>query len=106
MGTFLALAILAILIEAIVQGCKQALSKWEWVSLALGALLCALAGVDAFTLLGVPLSVPGVAWLGPWIGALLTGLIVGRGASAVFDLWEKITTAKNGEPPSNTVNPA
>jgi hypothetical protein len=98
MGSIIALVILAVLVEAVVQGLKNAISKWEWVSLGLGALLCGLAGVDAFALLGVPLAIP-------VLGSVLTGLIAGRGASAVFDIWEKIKNVKAGEPPANPVNP-
>ena len=77
------MVVLAVLIQAIVEGIKGALSRWDYVSLGLGAILCPLAGVDAFDLLNVPLGVPVV-------GAVLTGLIVGRGAAAVYDVWRRI----------------
>lgn len=84
------LVIVAVLIQAAVEAVKGALGKWDLISLAMGAVLCPLAGIDAFTLLGVPLSVPGIEWLGTYIGAVITGVIAGRGANFVYDLWQKV----------------
>lgn len=77
------LVVMAVLIQAVVEGIKGALSRWDWVSLGLGAVLCPMAGIDAFALLGVPLALP-------YVGAVLTGLIVGRGAAAVYDVWRMV----------------
>ena len=86
----MALVAVAVLIQAVVEGIKGALSKWDWVSLGLGAVLCPLAGIDAFAVLGVPLSVP-------YVGAVLSGMIVGRGASAVYDVWRRVKGEETGE---------
>lgn len=83
MEALMTLFILAVLIQAIVEGVKNALTKWDYLSIALAALLCPLAGIDAFAVLGVPLKVP-------YVGAVLTGAVVGRGAAAVYDIWERI----------------
>ena len=80
MEMFTTVVIMAVLVQAIIEGIKGALSKWDWISLGLGAVVCALGGVDLFKLMGVPLQVP-------YVGAILTGLIVGRGAAAVYDIW-------------------
>lgn len=86
MENIVAVIALAVLVEAIVEGLKGALCGWDWVSLALGAGLCLLAEVDVFALAGVRLSIP-------YVGAALTGLIAGRGASVVFDLWDTLKKA-------------
>lgn len=83
MENIIAVAALSLLVEAVVEGFKGALCLWDWMSLALGAVLCVLAGVDVFAYAGIGLSVP-------YVGAALTGIIAGRGASVVFDLWEKL----------------
>ena len=90
MEVLLAVVSIAVLIQAIVEGVKGALSKWDWISLALGTVLCPLAGIDAFALLGVPLSTPFAPWVGSGLGAVLTGGRVGRGAAAVYDVWRRI----------------
>lgn len=85
--------LIAVLVEAIVQAIKAgvpegaAVPAWLWpaVSAGLGVLLCVLAGVDAFAVLGVGLSIPAV-------GCVLTGVLVSRGASFVHDIWHRINT--------------
>jgi len=77
----------AFLVEAIVDGIKGALSKWAWVALGLGAVLCGLSGLDIFDMAGIPLKIP-------YVGAVLTGLIAGRGSSALYDIWDKLKIIK------------
>jgi len=77
----------AFLIEAIVDGIKGALSKWAWVALGFGAVLGGLSGLDIFEMAGIPLKIP-------YVGAVLTGLIAGRGSSALYDLWDKLKLIK------------
>jgi len=90
MDVFLDLLLIAVLIEAMLEVVKGALIKWEWVTIALGAVICPLAGLDAFALLNLPLTVPGVPWLGGLIGAALTGVIASRGAYYLHDVWSRV----------------
>lgn len=97
MEVILAVVVIAVLVQAVVEGLKGALKVWDWVSLVLAAGVCVLARVDLFALMGVKLVVPveGLEWLGWAIGAVLTGLIAGRGASAVYDVWRMIKGEKS-----------
>jgi len=93
MNMVMALVTLAFLVEGIVDGFKGALSKWAWLALGLGAALGPLSGLDVFEMVGIPLRVP-------YMGSVLTGIVCGRGASVVYDLWDKLKGAK---PPGETV---
>jgi hypothetical protein len=83
-----------ILVEAIIQVAKgwvpetASVPGWLWpvVSAALGVAMCATAGVDALSALGVEISMP-------FIGRAVTGLLVSRGSNFLHDLWDRI----NGE---------
>ena len=83
MEAFATIIIFAVLIQAVVEAVKGALCKWDYISLALGAVLCPLAGLDAFTIVKLPLAVP-------YVGAVLTGIIAGRGAAFVYDIIERV----------------
>ena len=95
MEALVALVIMAILVEGVVDGIKGKLTLWQIVPSVLAAILCPLAGLDIFALLGIPLAVPVV-------GSVLTGAIIGRGSSAVHGLLDKLGKAKSGEPPDGT----
>ena len=99
MEVIMGLVIVATIIQAAIEAVKGALSKWDWMAVGLGVILCPLAGIDAFTIMGVPLVVPGVTWMGFYIGATLTGVIAGRGANFVYDLWAKMKIQKDPKPP-------
>lgn len=91
MDVFTVVFVVAVLVEAIVQVVKTwvpegvTLSGWVWpvVSAVIGVLLCLLAKVNVFDLLGVDLSIPAVS-------EVLTGVLVSRGAGFVHDLWGKV----------------
>ena len=88
----MALLALAVVVQGVIEGLKRALGVWDWVSLALGAVVCVMADVDVFSVLGVPLGLPHV-------GAALSGIVVGRGAAAVYDLWRRVKEPAS-EPPT------
>lgn len=83
--------VLSILVEAILEVVKGwapesiATPYWLWpaVGAVLGAVVCIAAGVDVFPLLNVQLSIP-------YLGAVLTGILISRGASFVHDVWGRI----------------
>lgn len=98
METIAIVFILAILVEAVVQVIKGWVPEdvnapaWLWpvVSAVLGVGVCIAASVDMLTLLGVSLPVP-------FLGPVLTGVLISRGASFVHDLWENIKGNVNNE---------
>lgn len=57
-------------------------------SAILGILLCLLANVDFFALVGVELSIP-------IVGVVLSGLLVSRGANFVHDLLKIVYEIQN-----------
>lgn len=82
------LIIVAILIEAIWENLKM-IWKDRKVNLntigvlILSIVVCLLAKIDIFPIVGLSLSVP-------FVGSGLTGIIVSRGANFVNDLFEKL----------------
>ena len=82
------LIIVAILIEAIWENLKMI---WEngkvsvnrCGSLILSIVICLLANIDIFPIVGITISIP-------LIGAGLTGIIVARGANFVNDLFTRL----------------
>lgn len=82
------LIIVAILIEAIWENLKM-IWKDRKISLntigvlVISIVVCLLAKIDIFPIVGLSLSVP-------FVGSGLTGIIVSRGANFVNDLFEKL----------------
>lgn len=82
------LIIVAILIEAIWENLKM-IWKDRKISLntigvlVISIIVCLLAKIDIFPIVGLSLSVP-------FVGSGLTGIIVSRGANFVNDLFEKL----------------
>lgn len=92
------LILLALLIEAVWETGKMVWQERHINVDRAGALLVGMgvaigAGVDAFTMVGLPLTVPflgdGIV-IGAVIGAGLTGIILSRGANFVHDLIKRI----------------
>lgn len=82
------LVIVAILVEAIWENLKMIWENGQFSFNRLGALVlailvCALAKVDLFVLLGITFSIPYIAYI-------FTGIIVSRGANFVNDLFSRI----------------
>jgi len=98
-GVIFDLLLIAVLIEALIEVFKGALARWEWVAIALGVMICTLAGLDVFGLRSTPLVVPGVSWLGGLIGSVLTGVLASRGANFLYDVWRRVRTLNDGNPP-------
>ena len=87
-----ALLFLSIVIEAVVTYARTLIvdRRFQW-QIAVAMLLgvgCALAfGVDLFAVAGIPAAVP-------YVGQMLTGVLLSRGSNYVFDLIGRLTTAK------------
>lgn len=82
------LIIIAILVEAIWENLKMIWDKNKLNinmlgSLLLSMIICVLAQINIFKIVGIELIVP-------TIGYLLTGIIVSRGANFVNDLFSKL----------------
>lgn len=82
------LIIVAILIEAIWENLKMIwedgkISVNKCGSLILSVVICLLANIDIFPIVGIAISIP-------FVGAGLTGIIVARGANFVNDLFTKL----------------
>ena len=78
----------AFLVEFVVQAIKQSVTKWEIVATGTGVLIAVLVQANLIDLVMVT---EGWRW---WVGVVLTGIIIGRGASFVNDLLGKL---KGGE---------
>lgn len=82
------LIIIAILVEAIWENLKMIWNKnklnFNMIgSLLLSMIICVLAQINIFEIVGINLIVP-------IIGSLMTGIIVSRGANFVNDLFKKL----------------
>ena len=85
---FAQLVIVAILVEAIWENIKmifpdKKVSISMIGSLIVAVLVCVLTSVDIFPVVGLTITVP-------FIGSVLTGIIVARGANLVSDLFTKL----------------
>jgi len=97
MGTFTTLIVAAVLVEAIINIIKNVKEKdtsWKyWASLAFGIVVSVLItfnwSIDIFRMFGMPEGRI------PYLGALLTGLILSRGSNVVNDLIGLINLPRN-----------
>jgi hypothetical protein len=78
---------LAIICEGIVEYIFSPLpSQYKpYVAAALGVLVCVAYNADVLALLGAQAGVP-------YVGAVLTGLLIGRGSSYMHDIVSRIRT--------------
>lgn len=89
---FMQLVIVAILVEAIWENIKMVyqegkLSISRIGSLVISIIICVIANVDIFPVVGVSMSIP-------FIGSILTGIVVSRGANFVNDLFSNLKGVK------------
>lgn len=87
---YMSLIIVAILIEAIWENLKMVWQEGKFNVNMVGVLLlsilvCILSRIDIFPIVGITLIVP-------YVGSVLTGIIVSRGANFVNDLFSKLNT--------------
>lgn len=96
----LLIIVLAIIIEAIIEYAKsiaRAISGGEVktavtqiTAIVISISLCFAAGADLFEILGIDFNAR-------WIGTILTGLFISRGANYASDFIKKIQTAGSSE---------
>lgn len=82
------LVIIALLGEAIWETLKLIWDKgkfsWDRIgALVVGLIVAIGTGFDIFTLSGIPISIP-------YVGLILTGILISRGANFVHDLLSKL----------------
>ncbi len=87
------LLVMAIVVEALIEyaktigkaftngGMKTAVT--QLAAIALGVLLCFMTGGDLFTVVGI-------SFVWPWLGIVLTGIIISRGANYVSDFIKRL----------------
>lgn len=85
---FAQLVIIAILVEAIWENLKMVYDKNKINvnmigSLLLSMIICVLAQINIFEIVGINLILP-------FVGYLLTGIICSRGANFINDLFKKV----------------
>lgn len=91
---FTHLALVALLIEAIIQTLKPVYDKEKGFnrdavfSLIVGIAICLLTGVDFFAELGLPIGIP-------FVGSALTGIIASRGSNVVHDIFKFVQAKAN-----------
>jgi len=82
---FALIIVLVIIVEALVEyfGTPIPSAYKPYVAAALGAALCLAYGADLLALLGYPASVP-------FVGSVLTGLLISRGSNVFNDLVSRL----------------
>lgn len=91
MDAIMAVLMAAMILEALLQVIKGWVPEdrtppgWTWpaVGAVLGVALCLLGKVDLLEEAGLYLSIP-------YVGSVLTGILISRGASFVHDLWKRL----------------
>lgn len=91
---------MAIVVEALIEYAKsigKAFSSGEWktavtqlVAIVVSVLLCVATGADLFVVVGI-------VFVWPWLGILLTGIIISRGANYVSDFVKRLQGAQKNE---------
>lgn len=91
---------MAVVVEALIEYAKsigKAFSSGEWktaitqlVAIVVSVLLCVATGADLF-------AVVGIVFVWPWLGILLTGIIISRGANYVSDFVKRLQGAQKNE---------
>ena len=89
--------VMAIIVEALVEYGKSIAKAFaersvktavtQLVAIGLGILLCFASRGDLFSLAGVTFG-----W--PWLGMVLTGIIISRGANYVSDFVKRLTVTR------------
>ncbi len=89
--------VMAIVVEALIEYAKtigkafvsgeRKTAITQLTAIALGVLLCFMVGGDLF-------AVVGIAFVWPWLGMFLTGIIISRGANYVSDFIKRLQGVK------------
>jgi len=87
------LVVLAVLTEAVTELAKDVVSKGfafsELAALLFGQIVAWGTGMDLLSAVGIE----GAPWL-TYVGIVLTGLVVSRGANYIHGLWDRLNEAR------------
>lgn len=91
LGTVVLFTILAVLVESLVERFGAQLPSWgkPWLAAVLGVVLCVAYDADILAYLGLQST-----W--PFIGQILTGLLISRGANYI-NAWTKAIGQGGGQ---------
>lgn len=91
--------VLAVLVEAFIEYAKSITKMFsdkdiktavtQFIAILIGVALCMAAGADLFAALGI-------AFAFPWIGIVLTGILISRGANYMSDFIKRLQNMKGG----------
>ncbi len=100
MKGILLIIVMAIVVEALIEYAKtigKAVADGEWktavtqlAAILLGMLLCLMTGADLFQAVEI-------TFLWPWLGYILTGILISRGANYASDFIKRIQGVKQKE---------
>ena len=87
--------VLAFLVEAVWSNLRMIWdsNKFNWNNLGalvVSILVAVFTGVDVFPALGISTLIP-------YVGSILTGILISRGSNVVFDVLKKINTMLAGK---------
>jgi hypothetical protein len=81
-----AISTLALLIESIIEYFLPSFPlQWKWTKMYLAAILAVIVSIAYGADLPAALGLPSV----PYVGPVLTGLIIGRGSNFISLLWKR-----------------
>ena len=84
---FLSFVMIAFIVESLWETLKMVRNgsfNWNVVGvMIIGVVIAVGAGIDLFTFIDIPLRVP-------YLGMVLTGLLISRGSNFVHDMFEKL----------------
>ena len=99
MQTIVLILVLAITVEALIQYGKTILEMLEkkqyktfatqLAAILISVFICFAAGVNLYALVGVSFTVP-------WLGTLLTGIVVSRGSNYTSDFIKRLQNPEIG----------
>lgn len=95
MEMFFAIILMAVVVEGIVTYLKEwfvnKTAVWQQIiAVILGVLVAVCYEADLFTLFGMTGNIP-------YLGCVLTGMLIARGSNYIFDLIKQIQGYKTGE---------
>lgn len=93
MTQFFTIILMSVIVEGLITYAKTFFigGKFQWqmlVGIILGVAVALVYNVDIFALLGVVAAVP-------YVGAILTGILISRGSNYIFDLIKALQGAGN-----------
>jgi hypothetical protein len=97
---FALILVLVVVVEALIEyfGSPIPSAYKPYVAAVLGVLLCLAYGADLLALLGYPASVP-------YVGSVLTGLLISRGSNVFNDLVSRLNVIHTPAAPVDQVEP-